>query len=125
MEKLAYKLLKLISVSLGLPADRMNCYFDKQTSFLRLNYYPPCPFPELALGVGRHKDAGAITILAQNDVSGLEVKRKSDGEWISVSPVPGAFIINVGDAIQVLLDFFSSYPSAFQIYLLEDGQVYS
>ncbi|XP_044507408.1 protein DMR6-LIKE OXYGENASE 2-like [Mangifera indica] len=101
VQKLAYKLLELVSLSLGLPADRMHGYFKGQTSFLRLNHYPACPSPELALGVGRHKDAGALTVLAQDDVGGLEVRRKSDGEWIPVKPAPDAFIINVGDVIQV------------------------
>ncbi|KAK6934014.1 Isopenicillin N synthase-like, Fe(2+) 2OG dioxygenase domain [Dillenia turbinata] len=84
MEKLAFKLLGLLSLSLGLPADRFNDFFKDQTSFIRLNHYPPCPSPDLALGVGRHKDGGALTILAQDDVGGLEVKRKSDGEWVRV-----------------------------------------
>ena len=102
VEKLAYKLLELISLGLGLPADKFNGYFKNQISMIRLNHYPPCPFPHLALGVGRHKDAGALTVLAQDDVGGLQVKRKSDGEWIPVKPTPDAFIINVGDMFQVL-----------------------
>ncbi|XVE93304.1 hypothetical protein REPUB_Repub01dG0179500 [Reevesia pubescens] len=102
LEKLCYKLMELIALSLGLPADRFHGYFKDQTSFNRLIHYPPCPVPDLALGVGRHKDDGALTILAQDDVGGLEVKRKSDGEWIRVKPTPDAFIINVGDIIQVL-----------------------
>ncbi|KAE8008953.1 hypothetical protein FH972_005411 [Carpinus fangiana] len=101
VEKLAYKLLELISLSLGVPANRLNGYFKDQTSLLRLNHYPQCPFPHLALGVGRHKDAGALTVLAQDDVGGLEVRRKSDGEWIPVTPTPDAYIINVGDLFQV------------------------
>ncbi|KAL3538912.1 hypothetical protein ACH5RR_002278 [Cinchona calisaya] len=101
MQKLAFKLLELISLSLGLGKNRINGFFKDSTSFLRLNHYPPCPSPHLALGVGRHKDAGALTILAQDDVGGLEVKRKSDGEWILVKPTPNAYIINVGDIIQV------------------------
>lgn len=101
MVKLAYKLLELISLSLGLPAQRLNGFFKDQTSFTRLNYYPRCPTPDLVLGVGRHKDSGALTILSQDDVGGLEVKRKTDGEWVQVRPTPGAFIINVGDVIQV------------------------
>ncbi|XP_038711612.1 probable 2-oxoglutarate-dependent dioxygenase At5g05600 [Tripterygium wilfordii] len=101
VEKLGFKLLELISLSLGLPADRCHPYFKHQTSFIRLNYYPPCPAPHLALGVGRHKDAGALTVLAQDDVGGLEVKRKSDGEWVRVKPIPDAFSINVGDVVQV------------------------
>lgn len=68
---------------------------------MRLNYYPLCPIHHLALGVGRHKDPGALTVLAQDDVGGLEVKRKADGEWIQVKPTPDAYIINVGDIIQV------------------------
>lgn len=104
-EKLAFKLLELVSLSLGLPATCLNGYFKGQLSFVRLNYYPPCPYPELALGVGRHKDSDALTVLAQDDVGGLQVKRKSDGEWISVKPIPDAFIINIGDVLQVLTRF--------------------
>ncbi|KAK2665185.1 hypothetical protein Ddye_003759 [Dipteronia dyeriana] len=102
VEKLAYKMLELISLRLGLPGDRLHGYFKEHISFLRVNHYPACPFPELALGVGRHKDAGALTVLAQDEVGGLEVRRKSDGAWISVKPVPDAFIINLGDATPVL-----------------------
>ncbi|KAK8624977.1 hypothetical protein V6N13_089861 [Hibiscus sabdariffa] len=101
VEKLCFKLLELIALSLGLPADSFNGFFKDQTSYVRLNHYPPCPAPELALGLGRHKDGGALTVLAQDDVGGLEVKRKSDGEWIRVKPTPEAFIINVGDIFQV------------------------
>ncbi|XP_010255098.1 PREDICTED: protein DMR6-LIKE OXYGENASE 1 [Nelumbo nucifera] len=101
IEKLAFKLLELISLSLGLPAKRLNGFFKDQTSFIRLNHYPPCPSPHLALGVGRHKDSGALTVLAQDDVGGLEVKRKADGQWVRVKPIPDSYIINVGDIIQV------------------------
>nr|POF25414.1 putative 2-oxoglutarate-dependent dioxygenase [Quercus suber] len=100
MVKLACKLFELIALSLGLPADRFHSFFKDHNSSIRLNHYPPCPTPELALGVGRHKDPGALTILAQDDVGGLEVKRK-DGEWVRVKPTPDAYIVNVGDIIQV------------------------
>ncbi|KAL1831581.1 hypothetical protein ACET3Z_001232 [Daucus carota] len=101
VKKLSFKLMGLIALSLGLAADRFDKCFEDSTSFIRLNYYPPCPSPDLALGVGRHKDAGALTVLYQDDVGGLEVKRKTDGEWIRVKPTPNAYIINVGDIIQV------------------------
>ncbi|KAG5526516.1 hypothetical protein RHGRI_032705 [Rhododendron griersonianum] len=101
MEKLAYKLLELISLSLGLPANRLSEFFNNHTSISRLNHYPTCPIPNLALGVGRHKDGGALIILAQDDVGGLQVKRKTDGEWVQVRPTPHAYIVNVGDIIQV------------------------
>ncbi|PIN09237.1 Iron/ascorbate family oxidoreductase [Handroanthus impetiginosus] len=101
MEKLAFKLLELIALSLGLPKGRFNGFFKDQTTRLRLNYYPPCPAPHLTLGFGRHKDSGVLTILGQDDIAGLEVKRKEDGEWILVRPTPDAYIINVADIIQV------------------------
>lgn len=101
MEKLAFKLLELVAMSLGLTRDRLNGYYESQTSRIRLNHYPPCPNPDLALGVGRHKDGGGLTILAQDSVGGLEVKRRTDGQWILVKPTPGAYIVNLGDMIQV------------------------
>ena len=101
MEELAFKLLELIARSLNLRPDRLHGFFRDQTTFIRLNHYPPCPSPDLALGVGRHKDAGALTVLYQDDVGGLDVRRRSDGEWVRVKPVPNSFIINVGDIIQV------------------------
>eukprot|EP00253_Pinus_taeda_P015562 PITA_15562 len=100
MEKLAFRLVELISLSLGLPAEYFNSKFEEQTSIVRLNHYSPCPVPELTLGVGAHKDGGALTVLAQDDVGGLQVKRK-DGEWIGVKPMPNSFVINVGDCMQV------------------------
>lgn len=80
MEKLAFKLLELVASSLGLPKDRFNALFKDQTTRVKLNHYPPCPSPHLALGLGRHKDTGVLTVLAQDHVPGLEVKRKRDGE---------------------------------------------
>ncbi|KAL3722442.1 hypothetical protein ACJRO7_034761 [Eucalyptus globulus] len=93
LEKLAYKLMGLIAQSLGLPANRFDEFYKGQTS-IRLDHHPLCPVPHLSLGVGRHKDSGALTILAQDRVEGLEMKRK-------IKPIPAAFIINAGDIIQV------------------------
>ncbi|KAE9447235.1 hypothetical protein C3L33_20886, partial [Rhododendron williamsianum] len=100
MEKLAHKLLELISLSLGLKANRLSGFFNDHTSFTKLVHYPSCPIPHLALGISQHKDAGALAILAQDNVGGLQVKRKADGEWIHIKPTPHAYIVNVGDTIQ-------------------------
>ncbi|KEH40744.1 flavonol synthase/flavanone 3-hydroxylase [Medicago truncatula] len=101
MKKLALKIMELIALSLGLPPKRFDDFFKDETSWIRLNHYPPCPNPDIVLGCGRHKDSGALTVLAQDEVSGLEVRRKSDGEWVLVKPLPNAYIINAGDVIQV------------------------
>lgn len=93
----------LIALSSGLEASRFESFFKNHLSFVRLNHYSSCPSPHLVLGVTRHKDRAALTILAQDDVGGLQVRRKSDGEWVSVKPTLGAFIINIGDVIQVCM----------------------
>jgi isopenicillin N synthase-like dioxygenase len=69
---------------------------------LRANYYPRCPQPDLTLGLSPHSDPGVLTVLlADEHVRGLQV-RSSAGEWATVQPVRDAFIVNVGDQIQVI-----------------------
>lgn len=92
--------------------------FNQHTSFLRLNYYPVVvsedvevstngnQITEEKLGVSRHTDAGALTILMQDSNSALEVYSGSkqdfnDGEWVPVDPIPRALTINIGDMVQV------------------------
>lgn len=53
---------------------------------------------EAGLGISPHKDSGLLTILAQDAVPGLEVLRQ--GTWQTVQPLPGAFVVNVGDMAQ-------------------------
>ncbi|ERN18398.1 protein DMR6-LIKE OXYGENASE 2 [Amborella trichopoda] len=99
--KLLYELMELIALSLGLSEDRLKPYFDENLCYSRINYYPPCPTPELALGKGAHKDHCAYTVLATDEVSGFEVMRKSDGEWLRVRPIPDSVIVVGGDILQV------------------------
>lgn len=95
-------LLSLMSQGLGLEP---NCLNDKirgnPTYRVQANYYPPCPNPELTLGLGVHTDRDALTvILTTPEVQGLQVLK--DEKWIAVDPVPGALIVNLGDQLQVL-----------------------
>lgn len=100
---LALRLLSAMASNLGVGASYLAQGFDEaHTSFLRLNYYPQCTLAagnEHPYGVGEHTDAGALTLLLQDDQAGLEVFR--DGRWYLVEPTPGALVINVGDMIQV------------------------
>ena len=100
---LALRLLSAMASNLGVDASCLVQGFDEaHTSFLRLNYYPRCMLAagdERPLGVGEHTDAGALTLLLQDDQAGLEVFRH--GQWYLVEPTPGALVINVGDMIQV------------------------
>lgn len=97
--QLALRLLEAISESLGLEKDYMEKALAKQAQHMAINYYPPCPQPELTYGLPSHKDPNAITLLLQDGVSGLQVFR--NGKWVAVDPIPNALVINIGDQIQV------------------------
>ncbi len=74
--------------------------FDDGMQSVRMTYYPPCPQPELVLGIFPHSDATGITILNQiNGVDGLQIKK--DGVWIPVSFLEGSLVVNVGDILEV------------------------
>lgn len=117
-EGLAHRVLAAISVCLGMPAGHLRRDFDGHTSFLRMNYYPPCPSAARAdaptgstdgrFGINHHTDAGAITLLLQDDRPGLQVWH--EGAWVWVPPLPDTLTVNVGDIVQVWSN--DRYPAA-------------
>ncbi|XP_072982849.1 jasmonate-induced oxygenase 2-like [Typha latifolia] len=103
--KMCGRVMKVLSLGLGLEPGCLQDAFggngDDIGACMRVNFYPKCPRPDLTLGLSSHSDPGGMTVLLPDDhVKGLQV-RKGDG-WVTVQPVPDAFIINVGDQIQVL-----------------------
>ncbi|MCX7684465.1 MAG: isopenicillin N synthase family oxygenase [Acetobacteraceae bacterium] len=97
---LAERIMRLIAVGLGLPPGYFDATMADPMLTLRLIRYPPHP-PDAAadvFGAGAHTDWGAITILAQDDLGGLEVQA-ADGSWIPATPIPGTFVVNLGDMI--------------------------
>ncbi|MCX5512576.1 isopenicillin N synthase family oxygenase [Kaistia algarum] len=98
MSELARSLVRAISISLGMPESSMDRYFEKPTTFLRLLHYPTQPEEAGLFGSAPHTDYGYITLLAQDDVGGLEVKNKA-GDWIPAPPIPDTFVMNVGDIL--------------------------
>ncbi|KAG1362403.1 putative Flavanone 3-dioxygenase 2 [Cocos nucifera] len=101
VRQLGFRLLGLISLSLGLEEEYIEKVLGEQEQHMAINYYPPCPEPELTYGLPAHTDPNALTILLQDQkVAGLQVLR--DGKWIRVDPHPNAFVINIGDQLQAL-----------------------
>ena len=109
-ETLGLKLLSAYCLGLDLPEHLLHPHFTgDHTSFVRLNYYPlgdpldpadsatVTPLGDMALH--HHTDAGALTILLQDDVGGLQAF--AGGEWLDVEPLDGALVINTGDVMQV------------------------
>ncbi len=100
LDAVARRLIRMIAVGLGLGEDALDRYFAKPTTFLRLLHYPPHPpdAPGGQFGAAPHTDYGIITILAQDSQGGLEV-RPRHADWIAAPPLPGAFVLNVGDML--------------------------
>ncbi|KAK6246168.1 hypothetical protein SCA6_009258 [Theobroma cacao] len=95
------KLFRCLSVGLGLEGHELKEAVggENLVYLLKINYYPPCPRPDLALGVPSHTDMSSLTILVPNDVQGLQANR--GGHWYDVKYIPNALIIHIGDQVEI------------------------
>ncbi|XP_073025741.1 jasmonate-induced oxygenase 4 [Primulina eburnea] len=108
MHILAQKLLSLIAESLGLPSSSIKDSIGEFYQNITVSYYPPCPQPELTLGLQSHSDIGAITLIIQDDIGGLEVLK--DGEWVPINPLPHAIVVILSDQTEIITN--GEYKSA-------------
>ena len=101
MHRLGRHLMRCIALSLDLAEDYFDDGFDKPGCSVRVLHYAARPpdAPANQIGAGAHTDWGAITILYQDDVGGLQIMAPS-GDWIDATPVPGTYVINLGDMIR-------------------------
>ena len=72
---------------------------------LSLRHYPPISAKivekQEMRRLSSHYDFDAFTLLFQDDCGGLEVEKKGcPGEYVSVDPIEGALVMNIGDALQ-------------------------
>ncbi|MBA0620120.1 hypothetical protein Godav_005889 [Gossypium davidsonii] len=94
---LACKLLEVLSEAMGLEKEALTKACVDMDQKVVVNFYPKCPQPDLTLGLKRHTDPGTITLLLQDQVGGLQATRDNGKTWITVQPVEGAFVVNLGD----------------------------
>ncbi|XP_059279197.1 protein SRG1-like [Lycium ferocissimum] len=100
LQKLADILVLSIVKTLKITKEEVEEMFEDGMQSVRMTYYPPCPKPEQVMGFRPHSDATGITILHQvNGVDGLQVKK--DGIWIPVHFLPNAFVVNLGDILEI------------------------
>jgi isopenicillin N synthase-like dioxygenase len=101
MDALARRMMGLLEHALALEPGWFGPFMRRPTCTTRLLHYPPQPASAAPgqIGCGAHTDWGAITLLAQDDAGGLQVRAQSGG-WIEVPPLPGAFVVNTGDMMQ-------------------------
>jgi isopenicillin N synthase-like dioxygenase len=98
MDALVQRLMPLYARALDLPTDFFATLCDRPLTSLRLTHYPPVSYAANEYGIAPHTDSTFITLLAQNKVSGLQI-RTLDGEWLAAEPVPNSFIVNTGDVL--------------------------
>jgi isopenicillin N synthase-like dioxygenase len=96
---LGRRLHRAFACDFGLDPDFFAKKLDRPMATLRLLYYPSSTeLTENLLGAGEHTDYGNVTLLATDNVGGLEVRTRS-GAWIAAPAMTGAFIVNIGDCL--------------------------
>jgi isopenicillin N synthase-like dioxygenase len=104
MERLGLSLVGAIEITLGAEPGSLLQHFQTPTTFLRLLHYPTSgggsntDADDGAFGSAPHSDYGFLTLLAQDDVGGLQV-RGHENTWIDVPPVEGTFVLNTADIL--------------------------
>lgn len=116
MEKIAATLMHSLARSLTLPSEFFDDAFRRGLSTLRLIRYPPRSVAELAtvtdsslwvetpsgrrhLAGAPHTDSGFVTLLAQDQVAGLQVRARA-GQWIDVPPLEQSLVVNFGQVLE-------------------------
>ncbi|KAJ9564873.1 hypothetical protein OSB04_000839 [Centaurea solstitialis] len=101
VKNLSLKTLISMAKALRMDVEDMKVLFDEGIQSIRINYYPPCPQPEQVIGLTPHSDCHGITFLLQiNEVESLQIKK--DDTWMQVKPLPNAFIVNIGDTLEIV-----------------------
>ncbi|OQV06644.1 hypothetical protein CLAIMM_11186 [Cladophialophora immunda] len=101
MLSLSRSLLRLFALSLDLDEDFFEALCTQPGTIMTLNHYPgKLQKPDIRSSIAPHTDYELFTILLQDDNKSLEVVSKN-GTWIPVDPIPGTFVVNIGDAMSV------------------------
>lgn len=111
MEGLMDHLLGAFALALRIPEDYFHQFYKKPLTQINLLHYPPQTQVAQGrqFGIRPHSDNTAFTVLAQDNVGGLQVQQGD--AWIEVPPIEGAYVINIGDMMERWTnDRFSSTP---------------
>ncbi|MEY4458493.1 MAG: hypothetical protein RIS25_1086 [Actinomycetota bacterium] len=101
LNHISLRLLSAWAESLGARPDHFDAAFATAPSpLMKIVRYPGKDSDQPVQGVGAHKDLGVLTLLyVQDGKAGLQVEK--DGEWIDAPPLPGAFVVNIGEMLEI------------------------
>ena len=95
----ARRLLRAWALALGADESYFDQHFGEPSTLIKIVRYPGKDDPTPQQGVGAHKDSGVLTLLwVEPGKGGLQVER--DGAWVDAPPVPGAFVVNIGELLE-------------------------
>ncbi len=97
-ESFAQKLLPVLSVALGMPADFFGPFFERSSSMTRIAHYPPIPDQDEEISLPGHKDLSFLSLIPPATHPGLEILTPA-GEWISQPVVPEGLLFNTGSTL--------------------------
>ena len=107
--ELGKRMYRLFALALDMPEDFFEPMVTKPCAQLRMLYYPDTDPNEAKVGIGAHTDYESVTLLWQSE-QGLQVQNRA-GQWIEAPPIPGTFVINIGDMLMRWTnDLFVSTP---------------
>ncbi len=102
--RVAIEVLKAIAVALGQDETIFqDVYTSLPNQLLKIIRYPGRDVAESSQGIGPHKDGGLVTVLLQDTVAGLRVQTEA-GDWVDAPPIPGTFVINTGELLELATD---------------------
>lgn len=73
---------------------------------MRMIGYPPLTTPHTPgtdisqFSCGAHTDYGCVTLLLTDATPGALQVQLKDGTWLNADPIPGTFVVNIGDMIE-------------------------
>jgi isopenicillin N synthase-like dioxygenase len=99
--RVSREVLRALAAALGQDEGYFDAWFDDEAStHIKIVRYPGRATDDAEQGVGAHKDYGYLALLQQDDVGGLQVQAQ-DGGWIDATPIPGSFVFNIGEMLEI------------------------
>lgn len=102
-DRVSKEVLRALAVVLGQDETWFEPWFGAEAStHMKVAHYPGTDEPDVQ-GLGAHKDYGWLALVLQDHHGGLQAVGP-DGAWYDAEPIPGAFVFNIGEMLEVASD---------------------